>query len=585
MLAVRAALLLAGAIALGVPSARARSTVWPGSPLSLGAACVGDALVLVHADSGTVRSVDGTLCVTYTGPSPAQLRLSRCADGDARQAWRYDNASSTFQATPDAATGCVAWNTQGDVSHVDRPVSTWPCSDVQWNGRFSVAPSGVVSADCSSPSTCPPVPALCVGASTALGRVLSFSTVVRYWSVEVTRDTHLGSNESSLHTVARCAAFRAAVDAGWPGASITWAFSWMALHTSEGEYPAIRALVASYVAQRGDEMTYVPSGYFAPMYNTQAQTSADIHDALAVVSSVVGGGYRPRAVIGGFLGAQTLQDLAAVEDIHVAVATIFSQHNIDYGDGDGGSPYPYFPSREHYLKPAQGAGDFIDVVALDGWTVDLLAARRDGFAGGFNSRMGVGPIETVGRYGALLGLDEQLHATAQMFGAGAALNGGDAYVTSIWEMSLDVNVSSLTAWLSATRSLWPDAQMLTHGEFGSRWRDVHPGGNTANYSFVTSGSGIGGSDVDKELTLWLNRAFRLALLRNLSDVGSVGVAIDFTRYDNSPAAEPPAGPPFTRDWDLWGTLNWKRNSSMPLSALADADKALVHAWLPALPLE
>jgi hypothetical protein len=141
-------------------------------------------------------------------------------------------------------------------------------------------------ANCSAPGACgaaAAAPAYCVGA--ALGRVLSLSTVVRYWTVETTRTQHLLNNESALHTVAACAAFRAAASAGWPGASVTWAFSWQALHAQDGEYPQIRALVAGYVAQYGDEFTFVPGGYFAPMYNSQEQTSADIHDALALISS------------------------------------------------------------------------------------------------------------------------------------------------------------------------------------------------------------------------------------------------------------------------------------------------------------
>ncbi len=42
------------------------------------------------------------------------------------------------------------------------------------------------------------------------------------------------------------------------------------------------------------------------------------------------------------------------------------------GDGDGSICYPYYPSREHFCKPAQADSDFIDCVNLDGWTCDFL---------------------------------------------------------------------------------------------------------------------------------------------------------------------------------------------------------------------
>jgi len=41
-------------------------------------------------------------------------------------------------------------------------------------------------------------------------------------------------------------------------------------------------------------------------------------------------------------------------------------------------PYPYYPSREHFCKPAQEPAGFIDCVSLDGWSVDFLNATVSG---------------------------------------------------------------------------------------------------------------------------------------------------------------------------------------------------------------
>jgi hypothetical protein len=547
-----------------------------GAPLSLvPCASPASSLVAVHSASGTVRDSSGTLCVTLAAASPAQLVLTPCQPGLAAQSWLLNASASTVQS----ANGSLCFNTQGPESTPARPVSTWPCSDLAWNSYFALGSGGQVAANCTAPGACGAEPAYCVG-SPPPGRVLAFSTVVRYWAVEVTRTQHLLGNESALHTVAACRALRAAVTQGWPGASMTWAFSWTALNTQEAEYPGIRALVAGYVASLGDEMTFIPGGYFSPMYNSQAQTNEDIHDALAIIEGVVGGGYRPQAIIAGFLGAQTLDYLARVENIHVAQATIFSQFNIDFGDGDGGSPYPYYPSTSHYLRPAQVPGDQVDCVVLDGWTVDLLAARRNGFAGGFNSRMGVGPIETIGALGPAAGFAEQMHATAMHFDTGAALNSGEAFVTSIWEVSLPINVSYLTQWLTAVRSQWPAARLMTHGAYGLAWRAAHPR-NDYNYTWVELGSGLGGSDADKELTMHATAAFRLVLLRNLTSAGQ-GQVIDFTRYDLQPAPEPVGN---TRSWNLFNELNWKgsrgaADAPRALQALSAVDQAIIRQWLP-----
>ena len=605
--------------------ASAGAVVWPGAQLRLAncATVSADALVEARPD-GTVRSPDGALCATYVGPSPAQLQLQPCVASSAAQAWAFEPSTGAVEGSPLGQ--CLALNTQGDVTVPERPVSTWTCADLDWNSRFHLDAANHLVANCSTPETCGASPAFCVAADVTLGRTLSLSTVVRYWTVETTRFEHLLSNESATHTVAACEAFRAAVTAGWPGASVTWALSWVALNAMDGDYPAIRKLVAGYVSTLNDELTFIPGGYFAPMYNTEEQTNADIHDALGLITDIVGAGYRPKAIIAGYLGARTLAYLANVEKIHVAQATIFSQFNIDYGDGDGGSPYPFYPSTQHYLKPAQAASDFIDCVNLDGWTVDLLNARRDGFADGFNSRMGVGasthtnpnlptpthhppthppnpldtsprasrensglstskPIETIRDVGPVLGFAEQMHATSQHFDTGFALN-GEAFVTSIWEISLAaaINVTYLTNWLAAVHAQWPSAQMLTHGEFGLRWRATYAA-NTYNYSFVEIGSGIAGSDADKELTFFANKAFRLVLLRNLTDVGA-GQVIDFTRYD-LPAAEPSDVP--DRSWNLMNELNMKQSrgaidAPRPLANLSDADKGIIRAVLPGLPL-
>ena len=421
--------------------------------------------------------------------------------------------------------------------------------------------------------------------TTTLGtRVVSVATIVRYYSTETTRDTYLGANESAIHTVARCQAWRDSVASStYPNTTVTWAFSWDALNALDGEYPAIRELVKGYVNQYWDDFSFNPSGDFAPMYNSQNQTNKDLHDALSLISDIVGGGYRPKSIIGGYLGAESLKYLAEIEDIHVAQATIFSQYKVDYGDGDGGSPYPYYPSLQHYLRPAQDETEAIDIVVLDGWTVDFLAARRVAGGVGFNSRMGVGPLETIGALGPDLGAQEQLHTSSIHFTTGFALN-NEAFLTNIWEICLQIDVQYMTKWLNAVHALWPDSVCVKHGDYGLSWRDTHRS-NDFNYSFVEIGSGIHGSDADKEITFYVNKAFRLVLIRDLISPG-IGQVIDFTRYD-VPAQEPAADSPLTRSWNLMNEINWKQDrgsqdTPRALSELSADNIALIVSWLPQL---
>ncbi|BBE16635.1 hypothetical protein AQPE_0775 [Aquipluma nitroreducens] len=410
-------------------------------------------------------------------------------------------------------------------------------------------------------------------------RFLTFNAVIRVNQIEVARDKNVGEDERDLHTPSVVIKFREAINAGFPGAKITWAFSWLALHDTTSNYRKIRELVVGYQSKYGDEITFIPGAYFANAYNPTEQVNKDLHDGLAKVSEIVGNGYRPKSVVAGFLSAKNQDYLAKNEGIHVCQGNIWSQYAIDNQDGDGAVTYPFYPSKEHFCKPAQGKDDFVDCVNLDGWTTDFLAARREGFKDGFNSRMGVGPIETLSKYGLDLGLKEMLHTTAIHFDRGFELN-GFAWVTNCWEVSLPIDVTGLTNWLSEIKKRWPDVKFITQGEFGLIWRK-HYRDNSFNYRFEEIGSGIGGSDADKEIRWFMNKVFRLALLSDLNKDNSETV-IDFTRYD-LPAKEPSE---MTRRWSLMGDINQKQtrpqDKPVLLKQLPEEMKTIIKTIYPKL---
>jgi hypothetical protein len=420
-------------------------------------------------------------------------------------------------------------------------------------------------------------------------RFLTFCSVIRVNQIEAARDKNLGEDEAARHTPANVQALRNAFEDGWPGGRMTWAMSWRALSDKRPNYQAIRKLVAGFHERYGDEVTFLPGGYFANAYSPRAQVNRDLHDGLARVTAMMGGGYRPQAVIAGFLAAENQRYLAEEEGIHVCQGNIWSQYAIDNQDGDGSICYPYYPSREHFCKPAQGAADFIDCVNLDGWTMDFLAARRAGGDGGFNSRMGVGPIETVKAFGPEIGVRQMMATTAVHFDRGFSLN-RFAWVTNIWEVSMldefrqhsgDNGMRSLTRWLAGVHSQWPSAHCITHGEFGQIWRRQWKSNAGLNYRFEQGGTGIGGSDADKQIRWFMNRDFRLALLRSMNSLEPEQV-IDFTRYD-VPAREPQG---LTRRWSLMGRINQKgqrpQDRPVPLGKLPKAELAMILRKYPDL---
>ena len=413
------------------------------------------------------------------------------------------------------------------------------------------------------------------------GRFLTHVSVVRVNQIEVTRTRSIGIDEVPDNSIARIQSRRAAFARGCPNGRMTWAVSWLALTDDRQQYKDARRLLASYHDRYNDEITFIPGGYHAPMYNTRAENYQAIHEALKMITNIVGGGYRPESLVAGYMDAENQYLLATEEGIHVCQGQIWSQHAIDYGDGDGGICYPYYPSREHYLKPAQNAADFIDCVCLDGWTCDFISARRDGFEGGFNSRMGVGPIETVGnpKLGITGGRKEMMDTTAMHFDRGHALN-GFGFVTGIWEVSIGHD-EDLTYWLQAVHDRWPDTRVMTEGAFGLEWRNHTPNNAALNYRFDAKGTGAPGSEKELEIQWYMNRDFRLALLRNWQ-TGATPQVIDFTRYD-LPAHEPDT---LQREWSLINVLNQKatrpQDKPTSLRALSAADQQKIYAHYPEL---
>jgi hypothetical protein len=410
-------------------------------------------------------------------------------------------------------------------------------------------------------------------------RFLTFNAIIRVNQIEVARDKNLGHDERELHTPARIRKFRQMIENGCPGAKITWAFSWLALHDESKNYNEIRNLIVEYHYKYGDDITFIPGAYFANAYNTREQINKDLTEALAKVSEIVGDGFRPKSIVAGFLASENIRHLAENENIHVCQGNIWSQFAVDNQDGEGSVSYPYYPSKEHFCKPAQNKNDFIDCVNLDGWTMDFIAAMRVG--GGsdqpYNSRMGVGPIETFGMYGEEIGLKEILHTVAVHYDAGFKLN-KFAWVTNNWEVCLPM--LGLEKYFSAIKKRWPDTRCVTQGEFGLLWRN-HFKENNFNYRFVARGSGIGGSYENLEIRWFMNKDFRLALVREWK-IKQEERIIDFTRYDLK--AEEPKD--LVRNWSLMGTVNQKQtrrqDKMISLKKMEDNDKEIIFKIYPEL---
>ena len=122
---------------------------------------------------------------------------------------------------------------------------------------------------------------------------------------------------------------------------------------------------------------------------------------------------------------------------------------------------------------------------------------------------------------------------------------------------------------------------MTEGAFGLEWRKHTPNNPSLNYRFDAKGTGAPGSEKELEIQWFMNRDFRLALLRNWT-TGSPAMAIDFTRYDLK-AQEPQS---LQREWSLMNVLNQKgtrpQDKPVRLGQLSTDDQRRIFARYPDL---
>ncbi len=426
-------------------------------------------------------------------------------------------------------------------------------------------------------------------------RFVTLCLMIRTTPWEVSRDVKLHPrDEVEFHTLDYVRSLREAFAKNNPVGRLTWGFTLNALEDKRKNFREIREYAVYCKENFGDEISYFP-GYFPAMYLPRERVNKEMTEAIQIISDFVGNGYRPDSIIGGFLAADTLKYLSEKENIHAAHATIWSQHAIDGGGADGSPSYPFYPSTEHFCKPAQGKNDFIDCVNLDGWTMDFICARRSGHLGhgidGFNSRRGVGPIETYKGWGLDLGHRQVMHTQSIHFDKGFELN-GFGWITNIWEAQLlhefgkDFINKAMEMWVSDTKKRWEDTQFVSFGEFGKLYREQYANNDKMNYRFVERGSGLGDSYNNLEIKWFMNKEFRLALLRDWH-LNTPEKVIDFTRYD-LPVKEPVGATPENpiKDWSLMNRINQKglrlQDKPVPLFDLEDEDQSIIAKHYPEL---
>ena len=157
----------------------------------------------------------------------------------------------------------------------------------------------------------------------------------------------------------------------------------------------------------------------------------------------------------------------------------------------------------------------------------------------------------------------------------------------VHEFGKDLICDAMKMWVTGTKERWPDTHFVTFGEFGELWRKQYKSNDNWNYRFVERGSGLGDSYNNLEIKWFMNKEFRLALLRDWHAKNSPAYVIDFTRYD-LPAHEPadPSPEKPAKDWSLINKINQKglrpQDKPVLIDKLEKEDQDLIRKYYPEL---
>ena len=384
-------------------------------------------------------------------------------------------------------------------------------------------------------------------------RYLTLNCVVRKYQIETTRSEHHGTDETAYHSVETVEELAKIIREGLPDAKITWAMSWCALFDESDRYQAIRNKIKEFHETCGDDVTFIPGGYFANRYNSRTQINQDISDAFEQIAGWIGD--KPRSLVAGFLAADNIKYAREHEGVIGVQGNIWSQFSVDNQDGDGSIAYPYYPSTQHFCKPAQSPADFIDCVNFDGWTVDFFNARLVGCRSRkLNSRLGVGPIETLKNFGGLKGLQEMQATTKAHFDTSFACN-PFTWVTNCIEVTLIREIPDLpylTRWLRWVEEQWPDVTCPTLAQLAADFRARFPDNASVAYELHQQGDGIGAAKPGHEIIWHMNQQFRCGVERDRRGKAKV---FDYTRYTVDYQEPGEVGP---RNWSILDVINQKK---------------------------
>lgn len=348
-----------------------------------------------------------------------------------------------------------------------------------------------------------------------LGRRL-FTPVflLRQWQIEKGKGEHAGEFEEPLVTDERLIELRSMVAACFPKGRVTWSLSRGAILSPGDHWSVIRRRLTEFREQYGDAIVPNPVAGYTVLHRSCAEVEEELFELLDSLANWLG--ESPRAVHAWILLARTIERTLERFDLDAVSGQCWSQYGVDHMSMEGSVPYPYYPSRRHFLVPGRNKDDQLDVPLLDVISLDPVTARFTRKQHKRFCRMGLQLLETVNwkRVGPEHGL-QAMQSVARTYLTDNRECLPFSWITTTQEL---VEMFRHPYSFSSYRSFWEslaaeysDLEVITTADFGRDFKVTYRE-NDWHYRFRARGSGVGPSDPETEIAWEFTRDMRRATL-------------------------------------------------------------------------
>ena len=147
--------------------------------------------------------------------------------------------------------------------------------------------------------------------------------------------------------------------------------TWLLDHPVLAKRHDLKTAVMEFSDKYGDEVTLF--NYSDPIRFDQETLNRRMDECIEELARLTG--RAPTAIGSWVLNSATAGHAVKKHSIRTAIGQVWEQLGVDGYSGVGSINGPYYPSKRHFMLPAQAEDDLLDIVILDAVSCDMIDTR------------------------------------------------------------------------------------------------------------------------------------------------------------------------------------------------------------------